>query len=97
MTIVDREDEIEKIVPELTEYMLLNIDEDDGFVALMDEAGNVREDICLPSEEGMALLRKQIMKAFEHGKETYVSVAEIMGKELIVAFRKVYPLRRKKK
>ncbi len=67
-----------------TEYTLLDIS-DDGFVSLMDEAGDTREDIQLPGfPETFA---DEIRADFESGKTLSVTVLSACGIEQIVAKR----------
>jgi translation initiation factor 5A len=73
-------------VPVVTrkEYSLVDISGDD-FVSLMDEEGNVREDIKLPEiPEGFA---REIREAFEAGKTLSISVMAAMGHEQIIAMK----------
>lgn len=69
-----------------TDYSLLDINEDDGFVSLMMENGDTREDLSLPSQTDDDLkLAEQIRKDFEEGKELVLSVLKAMEDEKIVA------------
>ena len=50
------------------EYTLLSINEDDGFVTMMDDAGETKEDLKLPTEE--------------HLKEKVAKIKELEEKEI---------------
>lgn len=66
------------------EYSLVDISED-GFVSLMDEEGNVREDVKLPDyPENFA---REIKLNFETGKNWAVSVLTAMGHDQIIAIK----------
>ena len=67
-----------------TEYTLINIEED-GFVALMDEQGNMKEDLRLPDEEWLKDVSDKIENIFQAGeKECLVTVIQAMGNEKII-------------
>lgn len=66
------------------EYSLLNID-GDGFCSLVDEAGNVREDIKLP--DFPETFGREIREAFDSGKSLVVTVMKAMGHEQIMAMK----------
>lgn len=64
------------------EYTLLDISEDD-FVSLMDESGETREDVKLPSyPENFA---DEIRADFEAGKQLVVTVLKACGIEQIIS------------
>ncbi|TMW62875.1 hypothetical protein Poli38472_005493 [Pythium oligandrum] len=64
------------------EYTLLDISEDD-FVSLMDESGDTREDVKLPSyPDGFA---NEIRSDFEDGKQLVVTVLKACGTEQIIS------------
>ncbi|KAK9817055.1 hypothetical protein WJX72_008921 [[Myrmecia] bisecta] len=66
-----------------TEYSLLDITEE-GYVSLMDESGNQREDLQLPKgTDDSDKLAAQIKKDFEDGKELLVTVLKAMNEEMI--------------
>lgn len=68
-----------------TDYNLLDITED-GFVSLMMENGDCREDLTLPNQtEEDNKLAEQIRKDFEDGKELTLSVLKAMDDEKIIA------------
>jgi translation initiation factor 5A len=65
-----------------TEYTLLDITDDD-FVSLMDDSGETREDIKLPTyPDGFA---DEIRADFEAGKQLVVSVLKACGIEQIIS------------
>ncbi|CAO3703515.1 unnamed protein product [Rhizopus stolonifer] len=57
------------------EYSLINID--DGFLSLMTQDGNTKDDVKLPEGD----LGEQIEADFEEGKELIVTVVTAMGEE----------------
>lgn len=66
------------------EYSLVDISED-GFVSLMDEEGNCREDVKLPDyPENFA---REIKQLFETGKPHAVSVLSAMGHDQVIAIK----------
>jgi translation initiation factor 5A len=65
------------------DYSLLDIS-DDGFVSLMDDAGNTKDDLKLPNEDELA---KEIKTGFDDGKELVVTVLKSMGEEMINAVK----------
>jgi translation initiation factor 5A len=66
------------------DFTLLDVT-DDGFVSLMDDAGNEKADLKLPPND--AALADQIEKDFNDGKELVVSVLKSMGEEVICAVK----------
>jgi translation initiation factor 5A len=71
------------------EYSLLDVS-DDGFLSLMDEAGNTKDDLGLPKgTDDAEKLADQIKKDFEDGKELVVSVLKAMGEEMVCAVKSV--------
>ena len=80
-------DMIDRPVLVKTEYTVVNIEED-GFVHLMNEAGEIKEDLKLPEDDWLADENKRIKKIFEDGKrECLVTVFAAMGQEKIVSVR----------
>eukprot|EP00349_Pseudokeronopsis_sp_Brazil_P003648 CAMPEP_0202956788 /NCGR_PEP_ID=MMETSP1396-20130829/1281_1 /ASSEMBLY_ACC=CAM_ASM_000872 /TAXON_ID= /ORGANISM="Pseudokeronopsis sp., Strain Brazil" /LENGTH=161 /DNA_ID=CAMNT_0049673967 /DNA_START=39 /DNA_END=524 /DNA_ORIENTATION=- len=66
------------------EYSLVDISSD-GFTSLMDEQGNMREDVRLPDfPENFA---REIQGAFDGGKELKVIVVSAMGHDQIVEMK----------
>ncbi|KAK6136426.1 hypothetical protein DH2020_029847 [Rehmannia glutinosa] len=80
-----------------TDYQLIDISED-GFVSLLTENGNTKDDLRLPTDESLLsqvrifLLRcMQIKGGFEEGKDLVVSVMSAMGEEQICALKDIGP------
>jgi len=69
-------------VPNITrvEYTLLDITED-GFLSVMDDDGNNREDLKLPMNSS------DLCKSFEKDDEIFVTVIGAMEKEIVVSHR----------
>ncbi|KAL1006580.1 hypothetical protein UPYG_G00074060 [Umbra pygmaea] len=65
------------------EFQLLNIN--DGFMSLMADNGDVREDLRVPDSE----LGKEIEQRFGAGEEILVSVLSAMGEECAVAIKQM--------
>ncbi|XP_054622263.1 eukaryotic translation initiation factor 5A-1 [Dunckerocampus dactyliophorus] len=61
------------------DYQLLNITE--GFMCLMNDSGEIREDLRVPDND----LGKEIESKFEGGEEFVVTVMSAMGEESAVA------------
>ncbi|KAK6156610.1 hypothetical protein DH2020_010858 [Rehmannia glutinosa] len=70
-----------------TDYQLIDISED-GFVSLLTENGNTKDDLRLPTDES---LLSQIKGGFEEGKDLVVSVMSAMGEEQICALKDIGP------
>ncbi|CAA3007458.1 eukaryotic translation initiation factor 5A-2 [Olea europaea subsp. europaea] len=68
-----------------TDYQLIDISED-GFVSLLTENGNTKDDLKLPTDEN---LLSQIKAGFEEGKDLVVSVMSAMGEEQICALKDI--------
>lgn len=65
------------------EYTLIDIDEHD-FVSLMDDSGNTRDDLKLPTGTDEAdKLAQTLRTQFAEGKELAVTVLKAMGEEMI--------------
>ncbi|KAK9845333.1 hypothetical protein WJX81_003667 [Elliptochloris bilobata] len=76
-------------IPHVTrqEYTLLDISED-GFVSLMDESGNTKDDLTLPKgTDDAEKLAVQLQEDFDSGKEIVVTVLKSMGEEMISALK----------
>ncbi|KAG1665640.1 hypothetical protein FOA52_011234 [Chlamydomonas sp. UWO 241] len=68
-----------------TEYTLIDINEE-GFVSLMLENGDTRDDLALPSgTEDADKLAKDLKIDFEEGREILVTVTKAMDFEMISA------------
>ncbi|XP_068651738.1 eukaryotic translation initiation factor 5A-1/2-like [Aristolochia californica] len=70
-----------------TDYQLIDISED-GFVSLLTENGNTKDDLRLPTDDS---LLSQIKSGFEEGKDIVVTVMSAMGEEQICALKEVGP------
>ncbi|WIA08254.1 hypothetical protein OEZ85_007698 [Tetradesmus obliquus] len=71
------------------EYTLLDINEE-GFVTLMAENGDTREDLTLPKgTDDSEKLAAQLREQFSGGNELIVSVLKSMGEEMINSFKAV--------
>mmetsp|Transcript_62928 Transcript_62928/g.137880 ORF Transcript_62928/g.137880 Transcript_62928/m.137880 type:complete len:158 (+) Transcript_62928:75-548(+) len=66
----------------VSSYSLTDISED-GYCSVMDDAGEMREDLKLPSGE----VGESITKEFEDGKEVVVMVTKAMESEVITSFK----------
>ncbi|KAJ5066768.1 eukaryotic translation initiation factor 5a [Anaeramoeba ignava] len=64
------------------EYALLSIN-DDGFISLISDAGETKEDLKLPANE----LGEKIKAAIDEGKELLAVVTSSMGEEQITDFK----------
>ena len=70
-----------------TEYQLVNVD-DDGFLSLMDDKGNMKEDVQLPTDEWLKEEVDRLKAIFEEGKkECIVTVLSALGEEKVVQAR----------
>jgi hypothetical protein len=71
------------------DYTLIDISED-GFISLMDDSGNTKDDLALPKgTDDSEKLAVQIQKDFDEGKELVVSVLKSMGEEMVCAVKTV--------
>merc|ERR1711881_470068 len=61
-----------------TDYQLVNID--DGFMTLMDDGGDTKEDLKLPNDD----VGKEIEKKFENGEEFLVTILMACDEEKAV-------------
>jgi len=69
------------------EFTLINI-EDDGYVSLMTDAGDVKEDLKLPEDEWLKDVTDKIREIFTEGKkECLVTVVSAMGNEKIISVK----------
>ena len=73
---------------EKTEWTLLNIDDDDGALTLMDQNGETKEDLNLPSAEHLKDVVNTIKKIFEEGKkECLITVLKWGDQEQVISVR----------
>ncbi|BAF20660.1 eukaryotic translation initiation factor 5A-4 isoform X1 [Oryza sativa Japonica Group] len=69
-----------------TDYQLIDISED-GFVSLLTESGNTKDDLRLPTDD---TLTNQIKNGFgEEGKDMILTVMSAMGEEQICAVKEI--------
>jgi len=68
------------------EYTLVDI-QNDGFVSLLTEDGDTKDDLSLPTEADFVELVGKIKVAFEGGKEVTINVVSAMGTEKIIDYR----------
>ena len=80
-------DNVDAPVMKRKEYTVINI-EDDGFLSLMDEAGEIKEDIKLPEDEWLKDVVDKIRDIFNTGsKECLVAVVSAMEQEKIISVK----------
>eukprot|EP00850_Spirogloea_muscicola_P000524 SM000002S05604 [mRNA] locus=s2:1098592:1100073:- [translate_table: standard] len=74
-------------VPEVvrTDYQLIDISED-GFVSLLTEGGDTKDDLRLPTDDA---LLQQIKDSFAEGKDVVLTVMGAMGEEQICALKDI--------
>ena len=77
-------DMVDAPVTKRNEYTLINI-EDDGFVSLLNDSGEPKEDLQLPNDKEIADEMKRIFEAAE--KECVITVLSALGKEQIINAR----------
>lgn len=66
----------------------LNFIDDEGFMSLMNESGDMKEDLKLPEEEWLKDVVDKCRAILEAGeKECLVSVISAMGKEKLITCR----------
>ena len=71
------------------EYTLLDIDEDDH-MSLMDDKGDTREDLKLPSgHDDAEKLADEIRAGFDDGKELVITILQSMGIEQAHALKEI--------
>ncbi|KAM0951418.1 putative ribosomal protein L2, domain 2 [Dioscorea sansibarensis] len=70
-----------------TDYQLIDISED-GFVSLLTENGNTKDDLRLPTDEA---LLTQLKDGFAEGKDLVLTVMSAMGEEQICALKDIGP------
>jgi len=65
-----------------TEYTLVDIEEEDGFLTLMSEEGETREDLKLPSYP--ETYAAELKAKFDDGKQLILTVLKSMGEEQVI-------------
>merc|ERR1712183_577992 len=68
-----------------TEYTVVSID--DGYVTLMNDDGDMREDLKLPELEDLADVKQRLMDGYEKDEEMICVVQAAMGQEMIITAR----------
>ncbi|GJQ96563.1 eukaryotic translation initiation factor 5A [Tanacetum coccineum] len=68
-----------------TDYQLIDISED-GFVSLLTESGNTKDDLRLPTDEP---LLSQIKDGLANGKDLVVTIMSAMGEEQINSLKDI--------
>ena len=66
-----------------SDYLLTDIDED-NFMTLMDDAGDMKEDVKLPPNEELA---QKIQSQFDNGKELMITILAACDKEQAIAWK----------
>ena len=80
-------DHVDAPIVKRTEYQLINI-ESDGFVTLMSDKGDIKEDLKLPEDEWLKDVAAKCTELFEGGSsECMVTVLSSLGMEKIVGAR----------
>ena len=80
-------DNVDAPVMQRKEYTLINID-DDGYASLMNDAGDIKEDLKLPEEEWLKDVSDKIREIFQDGrKECLIAVISAMGQEKIISVK----------
>merc|ERR1712190_362782 len=77
-----------------TEYQLLNADDDSGEVSLLLESGDTKDDLNLPTFKAQGeptdedkTVVKELLEAFDSGKNCFVAVLAACGEEKIVGIK----------
>merc|ERR1711976_176229 len=68
-----------------TEYTVISID--DGYVTLMDDAGEMREDLKLPELEDLQEVCDKLQDGLDNDTEMLAIVLSAMGQEMIISCR----------
>lgn len=69
------------------QYSLLDADPDTGFLSLLTDSGDCKEDVGLARGEDGALddLGKEVIRRFEAGEALRLTVLSLMGKDVVIA------------
>ena len=68
-----------------SDYQLIDIG-DDGFLSLMEDSGDTKDDIKMPED---AVLSAEIQKAFDNGDDVMVNVVSAMDTEQVMGWKKL--------
>jgi len=80
-------DNVDAPIVQKKEYNLNFID-DEGFMALMDESGNMKEDLKVPEDEWLKDVTDKCREILEEGKkECIVTIVSAMGQEKLISVR----------
>ena len=80
-------DNVDAPVVQKKEYTLNFID-DEGFMALMDESGGMKEDLKVPEDEWLKDVTDKCKEILEEGKkECIVTIVSAMGNEKLISVR----------
>lgn len=71
----------------------LNFVDDEGFMSLMNESGDIKEDLKLPEEEWLKDVVTKVREILDEGKkECLVTVVSAMGQEKLISAREGNPI-----
>eukprot|EP01135_Chromosphaera_perkinsii_P004128 Nk52_evm35s270 gene=Nk52_evmTU35s270 len=72
-------------VPNVTRTELQLIDIEDGFLSLMEDSGDMKEDLKLPDGD----LGREIEEKFQEGEELMITILKAMGTEQAISYKNV--------
>ena len=85
-------DNVDSPIVERKEYTLNFID-DEGFMALMNDQGDIKEDLKVPEEEWLKEVVEKARAIVDDGKkECLVTVVAAMGQEKLISVREGNPI-----
>jgi translation initiation factor 5A len=84
-------DNVDSPIVKRIEYTLTLIDEEDGYIHLMAEDGEVREDMKLPEDEWLKEVADRIKAGYADEKELVVTVLSALGIDKVTAVREAKP------
>merc|ERR1712232_1384234 len=70
---------------EKKEYQLISVEGD--YVTIMDDAGEMREDLRMPPGDDNEELRKKIQKALDDDRDSLLTILKAMDDEAIISIR----------
>lgn len=79
-------DNIDSPICKKTEYSLIDIN-DEGYVTLLDDAGETKEDLKLPTDDNHKDIGNKLKELFEAGGEVNAIVQAACGQEKIVGWK----------